>query len=543
MRKIYFVILTFVFQQTVFAQCNSGAYTVTGNSMITGSCTITGDLTIQNGATLNVDLTGTSADTFIVRGNILLEGNGVLWIHSAIGSTNDQFIVSNDFNSHRTIITRDSSRIQLENIEFRTQEGGLVSASSIYMNYDAEDNSTLYVDKCWLNGETAWLLFNLKNKATLIAYNPVAVPTEIYVQDSAQVSLHGTGTDVGLWVNFESITDTLTLPTNVTQPFNWTIGRGAGGLSSGWYVEIDSAKVGLGAQIFPSSNVTINGTGTPATGELKVALMFANNTDTLENLQVGLQNTTIPIGTNGSITLNNVNLGPIAWQIYALMNENLYIKNSIINEMGIAGPSQITADSSLFQLAVLAAVGVGGSSMTINNSEIWNQAITASNNSSIVLNNCMVTGSAFSTTDPQSDITVNGGCFFENGAGCDYSTMVNIATGQPNCNPFIPPGFPRNLTPATVTFNGVNSNCTLGLNQNQYDREVVVFPNPANNLINVKLGNPNNAYLIQMYSMHGQLLIETVDKTELDLSSFNDGIYFLIVNQENIIVTTKVIKQ
>lgn len=543
MRKISFFILAFLVQQTIVAQCNSGNYTVTGNSMITGSCTITGDLTIQNGATLNVDLTGTSADTFVVRGNILLEGNGVLWIHSAIGSTNDQFIVSNNFNSHRTITTRDSSRIQLENIEFRTQEGSLVGASSIYMSYDAEDNSILYVDNCWLNGETAWLLFNLKNKATLIGYNPVAVPTEIYVQDSAQVSLHGAGTEVGLWVTFESITDTVTMPANVTQPFSWTIGRGSGGLSTGWYVEIDTAKVGLGVQIFPSANVTINGTGAPATGELKVALMFANNTDTLKNLQVGLQNTTVTNGTNGSVTLNNVNLGPIAWQIYALMNENLYIKNCIINEIGIAGPSQITVDSSLLQLAVLAAVGVGGSSMTINNSEIWYQAITASNNSSVVLNNCMITGSAFSTTDSQSDITVNGGCFFENTAGCDYSTMVNIATGQPNCNPFIPPGFPQNLTPATVTFNGVNSNCTVGVNENQYNREVAVFPNPANNLINVKLVNPNNSYLIQMYSMHGQLLLETADKTELDISSFNNGIYFLIVNQENKIVTTKVIKQ
>ena len=71
--------------------------------------------------------------------------------------------------------------------------------------------------------------------------------------------------------------------------------------------------------IFPSTQLTINGAGFPNTGELKVALMFANGTDTLQNLYVGLQNTTVDNGANGFVTLSNVNLGPVAWQIYALI--------------------------------------------------------------------------------------------------------------------------------------------------------------------------------------------------------------------------------
>ncbi len=205
--------------------------------------------------------------------------------------------------------------------------------------------------------------------------------------------------------------------------------------------------------------MTINGSGFPATGELKVALMFSNNTDTIKNLQTGLQHTTIANGPDGWVTLNQVNLGPIAWQIYALMNENLFIKNSIVNEIGIAGPSQVVVDSSLLQLGVLGSVGIGGSTMTINNSDIWNQSVNAANSSTITLNNCQVTGSAFSTTDDQSHITVNGGCFFQNPSGCTPAAMVNISTGQPYCNPFITAGFPRNLSPATVIFNGVNNSC------------------------------------------------------------------------------------
>jgi hypothetical protein len=544
MKKLFiFFTLTLTVQQRVFAQCNVGSYTVIGNQTITGSCIITGDLTLPNGTTLNVDLTGATADTFVVRGNILLQGNAVLWIHSTVGSTNDQFIVSNNFNNQRIITTKNTSKIQLEHVEFRTQEGNLAGASSIYMNYNAEDSSIFYVNKSWLNNQSAWLLFNMKNKATLIGYEPNHVPTEMYLEDSVQVELHGANTNTGIWLNCQSITDTLNLPPNQTIPFTWKIGRGVGGFTSPWYLEMDTVLSGVGVQIFPSTKLTVNGAGFPNTGELKVAMMFANNTETITNLTVGLQNTTVNNGAFGKITLSNVNLGPIAWQLYALMNENLTIKNSVVNEIGIAGPSQVTVDSSLLQLAVLAAVGIGGSALTINNSELWNQEITATNNSEVILNNCNIYGSMFSTSDALSSITVNGGCFFANPTGCTQATMVNITTGQPYCNPFIPPGFPQNLSPATVMFVGVNNNCVTGINETENIRGVTIFPNPAKNSVKVNLPNPNQKFSIEVYSTLGQLLVKTTDKTIIDIANFTSGIYILTLRQENNIWTTKLVKE
>jgi hypothetical protein len=440
--------------------CNSGPVTIATHTVITGGCIIDGDLTILNNGALNVDLTGAAGQTFVVRGNILLKGNAMLWVHAAPGSTVAQFIVSSSYKGQRTITTADNSRVQLENIKFSAQESNTASAGSFDVNYNAYDHSALYVYKSWLDTRVSWILCNLHNKSSLTGYEPNEVPTETYLQDSAQVALHGPGTKAGLWLNFESITGILNLPPNQSQPFTWKTGRGAGGLNTQWSVEIDTAQVGLGVQIFPSTKMTINGAGFPGTGELKVALLFSNNADTVKNLKVGLQKATVADGPNGWVSLNNVNLGPVAWQLYALMNENLYIKQSIVNEIGIAGPSQVVVDSSLLQLAVLGAVGLG-SKMTINNSEIWNQYINAANNSTITLNNCDVTGSVFSTTNAQSSIKVNGGCFFQNPSGCTPATMVSVTTGQPYCNPFIPPGFPQNLSPATVTFNGVNNNCLI----------------------------------------------------------------------------------
>lgn len=75
---------------------------------------------------------------------------------------------------------------------------------------------------------------------------------------------------------------------------------------------MDTVKSGLGVEIYPTANITINGAGLPNTGDLKVALIFAFGSDTLQNLKAGLQDSTISNGIYGSVTLNNVNLGPIA---------------------------------------------------------------------------------------------------------------------------------------------------------------------------------------------------------------------------------------
>jgi hypothetical protein len=538
MKKIFPLLTLIMFtQQSVLAQCNSGSYIVTGNTVITGSCIITGNLTIQNGAVLNVDLTNATPDTFVVRGNILLQGNAELWIHSTPGSMNDQFIVSNNFNGHRTITTRGTGKIQLDNIEFRTQEGNLAGTSSISMNYNAYDSSSFLVNKSRLNNQTAWLLFNMKDKATYTGFDSDRVPTEMYLEDSARVTLHGQGTKTGIWLSCENITDTLNLPPDQTAPFSWKIGRGYNGFSAPWYLEMDTVLSGFGVQVFPTTRLTVNGAGFPNTGELKVAMMFANNTETISGLKAGLQNTTIRNGVNGIIKLNNVQLGPIAWQLYALMNENLTIKNSVVNEIGIGGPSTITVDSSILQLAVLAAVGIGGSTLTINNSEVWNQEITASNNSRIVFNNCKVTGSAFSTTDGLSRITINGGCFYKNPSGCTAATMVNIATGQPNCNPFIPPGFPQNLSPATVTFNGVNYDCPAGGNGSGNNMTISIYPNPLTESATLKTDKGLvNANLFVINCL-GQIVKQIKDISgqtyTIQRGNLSSGLYFIKLVQDN----------
>ncbi len=559
LQTLVFTCLIAVFFETEtygISQIIPGPDTIRTNTLISSSCIINGNLVLINGSTLNVDLSNAASDTFVVRGNIVLMGNAVLWVHAASVSADAQFIVSNPVTNQRSITTLDSSRVQLENIEFRTQEGNLTGASCFYMNYNARNKSILYVDNCFLNNQTAWLLCNLKNSSTLIEYVSKNVPCETYLQDSAEAAYHGAATSAGLWLDFQTNGQTLNLPSNQAVPYSWKIGRGQGGITTPWYLEIDTANPGIGVQIFPTAKLTVNGTGLPATGELKVALNYSNNTDTVRNLSVGLQNTILNNGPGGGVTLNNVNLGPIAWQVYALIDENLTIKNCTVNEIGIGGPSTVTVDSSVLQLALLAAVGQDGSSLTVNNSQIWNQFITAANKSRLTLNNCSVTGSHFYTSDTASRIVVNGGCFFSNPSGCTESNMVNSSTGIPNCNPFIPAGYPQNLTPATVTFSGVSSSCPTGIEQVINTAwQIKVYPNPGSGKFTIQMedGQLKNYSevsqnpILEIYNTMGERIFSEMavasSTNEVDLSPQPSGIYFLRIDFVNGSAVSKIFLQ
>jgi len=516
-----------------------GPDTIRTGTLITGSCIINGDLVILNGGSLHVDLTGVAADTFIVRGNILLQGNAQLFINADSG-TGAQFIVSNSYNNQRTITTQDSSQIILQYLEFRTQEGDLSAASSYYMNYTANGTSALSVTQCWLNQQTAWLLLNLNGHSSFIGTDVNEIPTEVYLQDTAQMSLSGIDTKIGLWLLFSSTTDTLNLPDQTGPYYSWQVGRGYGGVrASQWFLNVDSAKPGIGVQVNPTAKLVVNGIGVPSTGEIHANILFANGSDTIQDLTVGLQTTTVA---RGRLTLNNVSMGPIPWQLYSLSNENLLIKNSIVNEIGIEGPSNtVIVDSSWLQLATLSALGTSGTTLTISDSKIWSQAIAAANSSRITLNNCSVTGSWFSTIDTISHVAVNGGCFYQNPAGCTQNTMVNTSTGEPNCNPFIPSGFPRNLSPSNVAFNGVNNNCTNAIqNINNNNLHITLYPNPAQDHITLAYASGNSQLSFEIYNAVGQMVGTEEAKgstsTDINTSALRNGVYFIRVKDRQAIV-------
>jgi hypothetical protein len=250
-------------------------------------------------------------------------------------------------------------------------------------------------------------------------------------------------------------TGTLKVP-DTNRPFSWLVGAKSG-LGVGWSLNVDNARPGLGIEVKPASRLTILGNGprAPATGELKVSYFVDNSRDLLDGLSAGLQNRSV----GDRLTLKDVQLGPIAWQIYAGENADLTIRNSTINEIGVfGGNAKVRVESSVLQLAVLAALAPG-SLIDIRESEVWNQSIEAANGAQVVLTDSKVHGSLFHVRDTGSSISIKGGVFYENPAGCTESTMVNVATGRPKCNPFRAPGKPRSAGTGKVGCAGT-ANCT-----------------------------------------------------------------------------------
>ena len=76
--------------------------------------------------------------------------------------------------------------------------------------------------------------------------------------------------------------------------------------------------------------------------------------------------------------------------------------------------------------------------------------------------------------------------------------------------------------------------------------EITISPNPTNDKINIENLSIENDEKISIYNLQGQLLLQqsTTDaKTELDISAFAKGMYFIKVDTDRGVVSKKIIKE
>ena len=78
--------------------------------------------------------------------------------------------------------------------------------------------------------------------------------------------------------------------------------------------------------------------------------------------------------------------------------------------------------------------------------------------------------------------------------------------------------------------------------------KIVIFPNPANEIITVSCSAPAKEQLIELFNVNGQKVLSeslnnTSGKTEIDVNALSSGIYFIrISNRKEIIYVQKIIK-
>jgi hypothetical protein len=422
---------------------------VAANLTVKTSCVVQGDLVVKGGAHLLVDYTASPGATFTVQGDVVTQDSATLEVRGSGSSTGAAFIIANQFVEQYSVRSVGHSTLMLTGIALQTRAPSGATAGSLTMQLDAYDDALIVVDSARLDNQTSWLLGNFHNRSRLQSHNTVQVPTETYVLDSSQVSIRGPKTQAGVW--FESPpTGTVNLPQQAG-PFSWQMGKAAG-FAVGWQLTIDSASVGLGLQSLPGSQLTINGYGAPVGGELKIAYNLSGGQDSLRHLGVGIQNGTIG---KGRLTFHNVNLGPIAWQLYVGGGETLLVDSSVVNEIGFFGPAAVSVDHSVLQFAVLGVLAPR-STLDISNSEIWNQLVEANNDAVIRITDSRVVGSLLDALSTASRIQIVGGSFADNPGGCAVilANIVVVATGKPLCNPYGPAGPPQRTGPGQVTCSG-----------------------------------------------------------------------------------------
>lgn len=94
----------------------------------------------------------------------------------------------------------------------------------------------------------------------------------------------------------------------------------------------------------------------------------------------------------------------------------------------------------------------------------------------------------------------------------NYSLSVEVSDGSLASN-------------ATIT---INIESATGLNPITLNSEIKIYPNPADNYINIDA--PDN-YSFEIYSVIGAKMLETKNK-HIDISYFDKGIYFVVIKNE-----------
>lgn len=246
-----------------------------------------------------------------------------------------------------------------------------------------------------------------------------------------------------------------------------------------------------------------------------------------------------------------------------LIKSNMYFLNSGANAaMGIKELSNYhyyyTGSSTLPLNPLIVA-----SELDSSGAALWSKFYTGNNRSATIKSNSSVyinqnefitVGSYFSAIDTSVYIIKtanqgNSGCNeFVTGNGTN-SVVTNVSNisfithnllGITHSIQIISSN--KNLTDSTYCSNiitGIKENTTL-------NNGVNLYPLPASDYIIVELSNASQNSLISIYNLQGKLLLNqtyTKEKTEINISAFTKGLYFVKVNNGNDIVVKKFIKE
>ena len=117
------------------------------------------------------------------------------------------------------------------------------------------------------------------------------------------------------------------------------------------------------------------------------------------------------------------------------------------------------------------------------------------------------------------------------------------------------------FTTTDVVINGVGTPYTMsdvskitfgadlstGINEELLNSSVVAYPNPTSGVITLNITDNAQETVVNIYNVAGSLVSTStyngnVVNEKIDLSSYDNGIYMMIINSNNNVITKKIVK-
>ncbi len=401
--------------------------------------------------------------TLEVRGNITLSGSGVFTV--AQGTLQ----IDNQTNFAHGISASDTAGWVMNHAALVTNATGVNNVASVYTG---TGSSSAQFNFATVESTTSWLLATTKDDASLFAANS-NVPNEIYLDDRGNVEIQDDQVPThprsanGLWLRFvDAQTATIDLP-DVTSPFSWSVGRGQPGFTNvGWHLQVDAATPGLGVEVHAGAAVVVNGRNAarkeigfgvyvdPAAGSA-LATAAANTPYQLADPPLNSVATyalpLLPGATKSQLTLHQVNVGPLAWQVYAggglgAPPVTVNLGTGLFNEVAAFAGGHLNLMGSTTQLAVVEATGPGAIVNAVN-ADLWSQTIQADSAGQVNVIGSVVHGGSLVASaggtlqlDDTTALWANGATTSPDCAPGPAFEWLAAHGGKPICNPFARPG-------------------------------------------------------------------------------------------------------
>ncbi|WP_310556627.1 T9SS type A sorting domain-containing protein [Flavobacterium sp.] len=112
-------------------------------------------------------------------------------------------------------------------------------------------------------------------------------------------------------------------------------------------------------------------------------------------------------------------------------------------------------------------------------------------------------------------------------SSCGIATPTNLAgIGFPNMHLVL----------------SVNGSPNLSVNDNELANNIKVYPNPTSNFLNIELANSLELRNVEITTITGQKVLESTAST-IDMSGFQNGVYFIKIVSDKGVLTQKFIKE